>query len=120
LEREGLTTMNLAMNRGGLLVVGEKRRKESDRLWQIRARAMVLTVQLAFMRWQRSCCMPWPSQAVAETPRAVSGGDVPAKQSNTEVSHPCNTDVATVALSYFRFFFPPFLQFLSIFMRNSK
>jgi hypothetical protein len=67
LEREGLTTMNLAMNRGGLLVVGEKRRKESDRLWQIRARAMVLTVQLAFMRWQRSCCMPWPSQAVAES-----------------------------------------------------
>jgi hypothetical protein len=59
--------MNLAMNRGGLLIAGEKRRKESDRLWQIRAQAMILAVQLAFMTWQQSCCVLWPSQAVAKS-----------------------------------------------------
>jgi hypothetical protein len=44
LEREGLMMMNFATNRGELLVDGEKRRMESDRLWQIRVWAMVLVV----------------------------------------------------------------------------
>jgi hypothetical protein len=47
---------------------GRRKRTRGGRLRQGRARARSLDVQLllAFVMWQRSCCVSWPSQAVAE------------------------------------------------------
>jgi hypothetical protein len=82
--------MNLAKNCGGLLIARERRRKESGQPWQIRTRAMALAAQLVLMRWQRSYCVPWLSQAVAESgERWQRPGEAVKHRGESPLQHRC-------------------------------